>query len=43
MTQTDDITGRRPSLMRRHRTLRYLAIYGVVAAASLIAGLQHLC
>ena len=41
MTQTDDITGRRPSLMRRHRTLRYLAIYGVVSAASLIAGLQH--
>lgn len=41
MPKTDDIATGRTALQRNRRLLRYLVIYGVIAAASLVAGLQH--
>lgn len=41
MMKTDHIARARTAVHRNRRLLRYLVIYGVVAAASLVAGLQH--
>lgn len=41
MTRTNGFTAGLAALVRSPRFLRYLVIYGVVATASLVAGLQH--
>ncbi|MEC7237944.1 MAG: YdcF family protein [Pseudomonadota bacterium] len=41
MTKRDDITTRQDIFSGKGRLLRYLVVYGVIAAASLVAGLQH--
>lgn len=41
MTKRDDITTRQDIFSGKGWLLRYLVVYGVIAAASLVAGLQH--